>query len=209
MNKLTYKKIASLEQYNEYCNIHEKLFTEDEDKFSAEIDLLEILIADFDRRIQRDKTQELNPVELLRSIMEESNFSQKELAESLNISKQLLNDILKYRRGISKSLVIKLSAYFSMSQEAFSRAYPLDDVLKPAQMSKKGENKRSAIEKSNLEVYQGPDSKYFFRLQAPNGRLIAESQGYKSKKDLEDDVDSLVKTGVFKSKMIEILHKSS
>ncbi|PHN03597.1 helix-turn-helix domain-containing protein [Flavilitoribacter nigricans] len=123
--ELKYTIIKSLPQYTEYCNIHESLMTKDDTKFKDEIELLELLIEDYDQRIMHTKAEELNPVELLRSLIRDGSITQSELAKSIQVSKQLISDVLGYRRNISKDLMIKLSSYFSMSLAAFSREYDL------------------------------------------------------------------------------------
>ena len=122
---MKYRKIKSIGQYNEYCNIHEKLVIEDSAKNENEIELLEILIEEYDNRILEGKLEKLNPVELLKSLLRDSDLSQNDLAKNIGISRQLLSDILNYRRNISKEVTIKLASFFSMSQEAFSRKYEL------------------------------------------------------------------------------------
>ena len=97
----------------------------DEEKFIDEIELLELLIEDYDQRQVKEKVQSLNPVELLRLLMEDSGLSQIELSKAIDVSRQLISDVLAYRRNISKEMMIKLSQHFSMSLEAFSRPYPL------------------------------------------------------------------------------------
>lgn len=125
MEVLKYKRIKSLQQYNEYCNIYEQLFIKNDPSFSDELELLELLIEDYEKLTGNKKSIELNPVELLNSLIKNANLKTSELAKELEISKQLLSDILNYRRNISKSMVIKLSEHFAMNQEAFSRPYQL------------------------------------------------------------------------------------
>ena len=120
-----YTIIKNLEQYNKYCNKHESLTLKDDDKYSDELELLELLIEDYDQRIMIEKNKKLNPVELLKSLLKDSSISQTELSKSINVSRQLISDVLSYRRNISKDMMVKLSKYFSMSQEAFSREYDL------------------------------------------------------------------------------------
>ena len=122
---MKYKIIKSLPQYNKYCDRHEKLATKDYDKYEDELELLELLIEDYDNRISKEKYMDHDPVQLLKSLVKSSNKTQKIIAEELDISKQLLSDILKYRRNISKNLVKKLATYFAMYEEAFSRSYDL------------------------------------------------------------------------------------
>lgn len=112
-----------MEQYNEYCDIHSELMITEE--ATDEIELLELLIENYDRRIMADKLEELNPVELLRSLLTDAEWTQSKFAEEIGVSRQLINDILAYRRNISKELVVKFADFFSMSQEDFSRNYEL------------------------------------------------------------------------------------
>lgn len=122
---LKYTIIKSLSQYTEYCDIHESLMMKDDPKVNDEIELLELLIEDYDQRITHTKGEELNPVELLRTLIRDGNITQSELAKSIQVSKQLISDVLGYRRNISKDLMIKLSNFFSMNLAAFSREYDL------------------------------------------------------------------------------------
>lgn len=124
-----------MEQYNEYSNLHEKLMIADDENSIDEIELLELLIEDFDKKLVNSRVGELNPVDLLKTLLRDANLSQVEFAKSIGISKQLLSDILNYRRNISKELVLKLSEYFAMSQTAFSRKYDL--VVKQKESAKK------------------------------------------------------------------------
>ncbi len=124
---MKYKKILTLEQYDDYCELHEKLGIENVEKFKDEIDLLEILIDEYDSR-KSTYIKKMNPVEILDSIMQDENISKAELARQLDTTRQLISDILRYRRNISKNMVIKLSKRFAMRPEAFSRPYKLKNV---------------------------------------------------------------------------------
>jgi len=125
MKELKYTRVKDLSQYTTYCNKHEELIIKEDERYEEEIELLELLIEDYDSRITDQKIERLNPVELLRSLLETNEMSQIEFSREIKISKQLLSDILGYRRNISKELVLKFSEYFSVSQEAFSRKYDL------------------------------------------------------------------------------------
>lgn len=141
--KIKYKIIKSLSQYKDYCERHESLTLKDELKFSDELELLELLIEDYDQRLMRKKNDGLNPVELLRTLLKESNTKQSELSKSINVSKQLISDVLNYRRNLSKEMIIKLSKFYSMNQESFSRGY----LLKPIHGKSKKKNKQVAESK--------------------------------------------------------------
>jgi len=124
-NTLKYKVIKNLEQYKEYCDRHEALMLDDEEQYADEIELLELLIENYDQRLIHARSEVLNPVELLRALLGDANMTQSELSKAINVSKQLISDVLAYRRNISKDMVYKLAAFFSMSPEAFSRPYEL------------------------------------------------------------------------------------
>lgn len=121
---MKYKKIPNLTEYTEYCNKYEVLITEDYEKNKDEIDLLGILIDEYDNR-QAQFKKKMNPVELLISILDEEQISKSKLAKELGTSRQLISDIIRYRRNISKDMVNKLSTYFKLRPEAFSRPYNL------------------------------------------------------------------------------------
>lgn len=135
--KMKYTIIKSLSQYNKYCDKHESLILKEDEKHNDEIELLELLIEDYDQRLMKEKSEILNPVELLRSLLKDSNITQSELSKSINVSRQLISDVLGYRRNISKDMMIKLSKFFSMSQEAFSREYSLKTNQKKNKEKKK------------------------------------------------------------------------
>jgi HTH-type transcriptional regulator / antitoxin HigA len=153
---MKYKKINSLSQYNEYCNIHERLSQTDLKKDQDEIELLEVLIQDYDNRNSQSLYKELNPVELLKSLLENGNLSQADFSKQINISRQLVSDILNYRRNISKELVLKLADFFAMKQEAFSRPYSLKNIMD------------NSIGKSNLHAPNVPSLKLSLAQEDPS-----------------------------------------
>ena len=122
---MKYKKIKNINQYNKYCDRHAKLFEKEKAKDQDELELLEILIEEYENRVSKTQNKDFNPVELLRSMLVSNNLSQVEFSKEIKVSPQLISDILNYRRNISKDLVIKFANFFAMSQEAFSRSYEL------------------------------------------------------------------------------------
>lgn len=124
LNDVKYKKITEMDQYNLYSEIHEKLTVEDYDANREEIELIEILIDEYESR-EIDHRKDMNPVELLDYILTEDNISQSQIARELKVSRQLITDILMYRRNISKIMVMKLAKRFKMQPLAFSREYDL------------------------------------------------------------------------------------
>jgi len=121
---MKYKKISSIDQYNDYCEIHENLTYKNHEKHKDEIDLIEVLIDEYDSR-ESEHREELNPVEFLKYILEEEELSKTELAKQIDVSKQLISDIVLYRRVISLDMVNKLAERFKMQPKAFSRPYQL------------------------------------------------------------------------------------
>ncbi len=124
---MKYKRIYSIEQYNEYCNKFEELSMRNSDKYAEELDLLDLLIEDYDNRLIESigTKEDMNPVEILEYLMVENSLTKAELARQLGVSRQLITEILNYKRNISKKMISKLSDRFKMQQSAFSREYKL------------------------------------------------------------------------------------
>ena len=84
-----------------------------------EIDLLTLLIEKWDA--EHDSFGELDPIELLQSLMSEHNMKARDFLELLGVSKGYVSDILNYKKGLSKDVIRKLAERFKVSQEAFNR----------------------------------------------------------------------------------------
>ena len=123
MDTLIYKLIKSEEQYYEYCRIHKRLVIDENEKNEDEIELLELLIEKWDQ--DHNTMENLNPVELLKFLMEDNELRAKDLAEILGLSKGTISKILNSQKGLSKATIRKLSQHFKLAQEAFNRPYPL------------------------------------------------------------------------------------
>ena len=67
----------------------------------------------------------MNPVELLVYLLEENKLNKSEFARQLNVSRQLITEIINYKRNISKRMVMKLSERFRIKPAAFSQEYEL------------------------------------------------------------------------------------
>jgi len=129
MKTLKYTIIKSEAQYKVYCKVLEDLLeVKDNGKAAVdEIELLTVLIEKWDA--EHSTLIEVNPVELLHSLMKEHNLNAKELVEILGVSKGLVSDILNYKKGLSKNIIRLLSGYFKVSQEAFNRPYKLKNPV--------------------------------------------------------------------------------
>jgi HTH-type transcriptional regulator/antitoxin HigA len=125
MATLKYKVITSKTQYKEYSNVLEELiFSGAKDRNTKdEIALLTLLIEKWDA--EHNSFDELDPIQLLHSLMEEHTMKAKDLVDILGISKGYVSDILNYKKGLSKDVIRKLAEHFKLSQEAFNRPYKL------------------------------------------------------------------------------------
>jgi len=123
METLKYTIIKTEEQYTNYCNILEDLLLKEDSVFEDEIELLTLLIEKWDN--EHNTIDELNPVELIKSLMEANNLKAADLVKILGLSKGTISKILNYHKGLSKETIRKLSDHFKVSQEAFNRPYKL------------------------------------------------------------------------------------
>ena len=125
MTVLKYKVITSKSQYKDYTNTLEELvFSGSRARnIKDEIALLTLLIEKWDA--DHNSFEELDPVQLLQSLMNEHNMKPKDLVEALGISKGYVSDILHYKKGLSKEIIRNLAITFKVSQEAFNRPYKL------------------------------------------------------------------------------------
>ena len=123
METLKYTIIKTEEQYTNYCDILEDLLLKEDSVFEDEIELLTLLIEKWDN--EHNTFDELNPVELIKSLMEENNLRAADLVKILGLSKGTISKILNYHKGLSKETIRKLSDHFTVSQEVFNRPYKL------------------------------------------------------------------------------------
>lgn len=125
MTELKYKVIRNKTQYNDYCKKLENLvFSGSKDSHTKdEIDLLTVLIEKWDA--EHNTFDELDPIQLLHSFMEDHKLKPKDLVEILGISKGYVSEILHYKKGLSKDVIRKLGDHFKVTQEAFNRPYNL------------------------------------------------------------------------------------
>ena len=98
MAALKYKVIKNKTQYKEYCNMLEALvFAGSKSRETKdEIDLLTLLIEKWDA--EHNTFTEVDPVRLLRSLMDDHNMKAKNMVDLLGISKGDISDILNYKK---------------------------------------------------------------------------------------------------------------
>lgn len=124
METLKYKVIKTRDQYDMYCEkLEEILMAEQRSMYQDEIDLLTLLIETWDH--ENNSFEEMDPVELLRALMQNNGLKAKDLAAITGLSKGMISKILNYQKGLSKDTIRKLAEYFKISQEALNREYPL------------------------------------------------------------------------------------
>ena len=125
MKALKYKIIRSKKQYNDYCEQLETLLENNRKSklMKEEIELLTFLIEKWDS--EHNSFHDVDPVQLLKSLMDDRNMKPVSLAELLGVSKGLVSDILNYKKGLSKEIIRKLADTFKLSHEAFNRHYDL------------------------------------------------------------------------------------
>jgi HTH-type transcriptional regulator/antitoxin HigA len=92
------------------------------------VELLMFLIEKWDE--EHHSFHDLDPVQLLRSLMNDHHIKPIALAELLGVSKGLVSDILNYKKGLSKEMIRKLADTFKISHEAFNRQYDLISSVK-------------------------------------------------------------------------------
>jgi HTH-type transcriptional regulator/antitoxin HigA len=125
MATLKYKVIKNKIQYKKYSNTLEDLvFSGSKNKNTKdEITLLTLLVEKWEA--EHNTFEEVDPVNLLHSLMDDHNMKAKDLVELLEVSKGYVSDILNYKKGLSKDVIRKLAAHFKLSQETFNRPYKL------------------------------------------------------------------------------------
>lgn len=130
METLKYTIIKNKEQYDLYCNILESLTDIEEKDINTEdeIDLLTLLIEKYDE--EHNTFNQVDPIRLLRSFMDDHQMSATALSALLDVSKGYVSDILNYKKGLSKEVIRKLAEHFKVRQDAFNRPYPLKAVIK-------------------------------------------------------------------------------
>jgi HTH-type transcriptional regulator/antitoxin HigA len=135
METLKYKVITSEKQYDDYAKkLEELVFSRPRTTgIKEEINLLTLLIEKWDE--DHSIFKELDPVELLRSLLKDHQMKSIDLAKKLKVSPGLISDIINYKKGFSKDIIRQLASLFKLSQESFNRPYKLKSVV-PAQVKK-------------------------------------------------------------------------
>jgi HTH-type transcriptional regulator/antitoxin HigA len=81
---------------------------------------------------------ELDPVQILHSLMKEHDLKPEDLVPVLNTGKGYISDILDYKKGLSEEVTRKLANHFKISRQALNRPYRLT-VPENAHEEKRGQ----------------------------------------------------------------------
>jgi HTH-type transcriptional regulator/antitoxin HigA len=152
MPELKYTVIKSKEQYRKYCNLLEALDSsgKDDEETENEIELLVALIKLWD--LEHDKIHKLDPVQLLKSFIADHQLKEAQLLQIMAIhSRGHLNDILNYKKAVSKNVVRRLADYFKVSQEAFNRPYPLKISAVERSSTRRPAQKKAAVKRKSAK----------------------------------------------------------
>jgi HTH-type transcriptional regulator/antitoxin HigA len=122
---IPYKVIKTATQYKQYCSLLEALVVSGKKTrvVQDEIELLSLLIEKYDA--DHNSFSETDPIELLKSLMNEHAIKAVDLANLLGVSEGLVSDMLNYKKGLSKETIRLLASRFKLRQEAFNRPYAL------------------------------------------------------------------------------------
>ena len=69
---------------------------------------------------------EMDPVEFIKSLMEDHGLKQTDLVEIAGVGKSTISEILNYKKRMSKSVIRKIADHFKIQQEALNKAYRLE-----------------------------------------------------------------------------------
>ncbi len=138
----TYTIIRTEEQYRTYCNDLEKLTSKYQKKPAEELhDLIETITLLIEKYDEAHTTmKDLDPIQLLKSLMADNKIKQSDLAQFLKVSKGHVSDILSYKKGLSKNVIRMLSNRFKVRQDAFNRPYKLSSSVNKELIGKLGFN---------------------------------------------------------------------
>lgn len=145
----TYTIIRTDEQYMAYCNDLEKMTSKYKVSQSHDlldmIDTITLLIEKYDE--EHSQLNEIDPIQLLKSLMDDNNLKQKDLTGLLHVSKGHLSDIMNYKKGLSKNVIRLLSDRFKVRQSAFNKPYKLS-----AEVNKHYRNASMMNSKKDLDI---------------------------------------------------------
>jgi HTH-type transcriptional regulator / antitoxin HigA len=101
--------------------IFSELVMKGESRSTGENDYLDVLgklIREYEEK-NLPAVEKMTSQRALESLMEDNNLSQSELARKLEAPQSVFSEFLAGKRGLSKTLILKLADYFKVSPELF------------------------------------------------------------------------------------------
>ena len=144
MKEQGYRIIRSDEQYYKYCEKLEEMVNASGRDYEDDIELLTLLIEKYDE--EKLPTKNVDPIALIKIIMDEHNLKPKDLADILDVNKSTVSRILNYQKGLSKNAIRILAGHFAISQEALNRPYRLKNKVNKGLTNKSLMNTEKRIE---------------------------------------------------------------
>jgi HTH-type transcriptional regulator/antitoxin HigA len=102
--------------------IFTELVVKAQSRTTGENDYLSVLgklIREYEEVHQYALARRMTPQRALKSLMEDNQLSQSELARRLGTPQSVISEFLAGKRGLSKGAIVKLSNYFKVSPEMF------------------------------------------------------------------------------------------
>ena len=133
---MKYSKIVNKKQYYEYCDRLLKLGNilssgkkiKNKEELEQEHYILELIIDEYNRN-QVNPFDKLTPVDLLKALMDEENYTGRKLAKELNIAESTISEILNYKIAFSKDVITKFAKRFNVGEKSFMKIYPIKKKL--------------------------------------------------------------------------------
>lgn len=133
---MKYSKIVNKKQYYEYCDRLLKLGNilssgkkiKNKEELEQEHYILELIIDEYNRN-QVNPFDKLTPVDLLKALMDEENYTGRKLAKELNIAESTISEILNYKIAFSKDVITKFAERFNVGEKSFMKTYPIKKKL--------------------------------------------------------------------------------
>ena len=137
MSDLKYTVIRDDKQYFQYCEVlQEMAFSKDAAKLEDEMDLLTLLIKEYDNRDKVFVKSKRDPVMVIKSLMEINNETQQDISNLLKVSKGYISEILNYKKRLSSEGIRVVADHFAIQQEALNRDYELIKQNSPRRRQK-------------------------------------------------------------------------
>lgn len=112
-------------------------FIDEADEREDEIELLMLLIRTWVD--EHRSVPDLDPVELIKSLMDDHGLSLNDLAKIAGVGKSYISEILNYKKRMSKKVIRNIADHFKIRQEALNKHYRLegegivdDQTMEPA-----------------------------------------------------------------------------